>query len=217
MRFLIALSLPRGVDAQDVAMATELCSTLQQLPYLQRLNLSYCNLRDHLGTVLAQLSHHLVCLDLTDSRLSNGDVLFLLSAKCTVYLRELTLSSNDLRLVDQTVMMLLQRLPALTCLALSHCQLSTHQQVLIATECWRSCSKLKVLNMHGYTPLSHVDTLELLSVCAKIRSTQKVLLLPELYGFPGSNDRERENSRQETLRLGYRYLAMRDRHDIQLE
>lgn len=218
MRFLVALSLPRCVDANlNVTMTTQLNSTLQKLGYLQRLNLSYCHLRGQLPVLLGQLRHHLVYLDLTDTRLTAEDVLFLLTARCTVYLRELTLSCNDLRLVDQPVLLLLRRLPALTCLALSHCQFSTHQQVLIATECWHRCSKLKVLNMHGYTPLSHGDTLELLSVCSKIRSMQKILLLPEVYGFPGSNERERESSRLETLRLGYRYLAMRDRHDIELE
>ena len=71
--------------------------------------------------------------------------------------------------------------------------------------------------MQGYTPLSQNDTLELLKVCAQISTLQKAVLFPEVYGFPGGNEKEREMNRIGILRLGYRYLAMRGREDILLE
>lgn len=219
LRFLVTLSLPNSIDCVvNQEMANRLNQVLCQLTFLQRLGLSYCNLKNKVEELLMGTRHHLTYLNLQDARLTHEDILFLLRApRCVNHLRELNLSCNDLRGgLEQSVVLLLKKMPQLTCLSLSHCQLNTHQQILIAEECKKS-PRLKVLSMQGYTPLSQNDYLELLRICAQLRGLQKVVLFPKAYGFPGNNEGEREMNRLATLKICYRYLAMRGREDIELE
>ena len=217
LRFLVTLSLPNCIDCHvNQEMAARLNTVLKKLVYIQRLGLSYCNLKNKLEELLAGCRHHLMYLNLKDARLVEEDIMFLLTSRCVLHLRELNLSCNDLHVLEQSVMILLKKMPSITCLSLSNCQLTTHQQVLIAAECKKQ-TRLKVLSMQGYTPLSRNDYLELLRICAQIRSLQKVELFPMAYGFPGSNEKEREINRLSTLKICYRYLTMRGRDDMELE
>lgn len=88
--------------------------------------------------------------------------------------------------------------------------------MLLAREC-KECSRLKVLCMQSYTPPSHEDIIQLLYICAQIRTLQKIILFPESYAFPGNIEQEREINKYHTLRFSYRYLDLRGRPDILLE
>lgn len=74
---------------------------IQTLPLLRRLNLSYCNVRNQLKTVLDGVRQKLVYVNLKDTRLSEDDLFFLASWRTLAGLRELNLSCNDLQHLDQ--------------------------------------------------------------------------------------------------------------------
>ena len=219
MRFLVTLSLPNCLDCNvNQDMPRKLNAVLNKLRFIQRLSLSYCNLKNQLAILLANCRQNLTYLNLKDARLSHKDIGFLMRSRCVFHLRELNLSCNDFRHLEMPYLQqLFRRMPQTTCLSLTHCQLSTHQQVLIARECNKSLNQLKVLSIHGYTPLSSNDYMELLKLCAKIPTLQKAIVFPKAYGFPGDNQRDREINRLATLRICYRYLTMRGREDIELE
>jgi len=73
----------------------------QTLPLLRRLNLSYCNVRNQLKTLLDGVRQRLVYVNLKDTRLSEDDLFFLAGWRTLAGLRELNLSCNDLQHLDQ--------------------------------------------------------------------------------------------------------------------
>lgn len=215
---LVALSLQNSVDIKaNQQMPSSLNKALRKLRFIQKLDLSYCNLVGRLSTLLGRLNQRFIYLNLKDCRLNEEDVSFLSGWKGSRQLRELNLSCNNLAQFDAMVIQLLRDMKHITCFSISHCQLTTHSLALISRQCRAACSKLKVLCMQGYTPLPQAGTLELLSICAQIRSLQKAVIFPEVYGFPGNNESEREMNRYHTYRFSYRYLKMRGRADIDLE
>ena len=217
LRALTALALPGSIDIKtNQQMASSLNKLLRKLPQLRRLDLSYCNLRGRLSTLLGGLRQGIEYLKLTDCRLDDDDVSFLQLWKPTAGLRELNLSCNNLQNMAGLLVRIVQRAQSLTCLSVAHCLLNTHGQVLVARHC-RQCVGMKVLCLTGYTPLPQNDSLELLSCLAQIQSLQKAVVFPAVYGFPGTNERERAMNRYHTFRFSYRYLAMRGRPDIELD
>ncbi len=216
MTTLFGLSLPNTVDTVLCpGVAERLSTVIQKLPYLHRLGLQYCNLKGRLRDVLAGVNQRLSYLNLKDCRLLDEDLFFLLSWRPASWLRELNLSCNNFQYLEDVMIALLKRIPALTCLGLSHSSLSTHSMVHILRGCKR-CVHLKTLSIQGYIPLPEPGTLELIHVCSQIRTLQKLILFPETYAFPGQNDVEREMNKSHTMSLSYRYLAMRKREDISL-
>ena len=216
---LVALGLPGCIDAlAQPRMAAQLSSALLCLTQLRRLDLSYCNLRGHVAAVLGGLEQAFTFLSLKDCRLAPDDLLFLSGWPALRTVCELNLSCNTQAWQQQAAAMqkLLQATPHLVCLSLSFCALPIDTQLLVSHHC-RARAKLRILCMQGYTPLPTDDILEILSVTARIRSIQKVCILPAAYGFPGINELDRRANKQRTLSLGYRYLAMRGRPDIELE
>lgn len=211
------LSVPDCINVTiSPSMSAELGSCLRQLPHLRRLNLSYCNIKGRLSEVLGRLRQRLVYVNLKDCRLTEDDLFFLAGWRLLAGLRELNLSCNDLQHLDQVVISLLERMPHITCLSVSFCSLSIQSQMLIVREC-KECSRLKVLCVQGYTPPSNEDILQLLSVCAQIRTLQKAVLFPESYAFPGNVEDERELNKYQTLCFSYRYLELCGRSDLMLE
>ena len=205
------------MDVQaNPSMASTLNTVLCKLKHLQRLDFSYCNLRDQLEQLLRGMRQRLSYLNLMDCRLSAEDLFFLVGWRPLGSLKELNLSCNMLQQCEQSILCLLERCSHLTCLSLRNCQLSVHSLVLIVRHC-KECSFLKVLCVQSYTPLSREDTLELLSIAAQIRSLQKVLVYPDVYAFPGNNEGERRLNRSDMSRFCYRYLAIRGRLGLRME
>ena len=214
LRHLVACSLPSSIDVllnQD--MATQLNKALLKLRHLQRLNFSYCNLRNQLHLLLGGMRQRISYLNLKDCRLQQEDLNFLISWRPLTVLRELNLSCNTLN--HQVAIVFLEKMPRITCFSVSHCALNMHAQLMIARE-GRACPKLKVLCMQGYTPLPRTDVMDLLHICALIPTLQKVVLFPESYAFPGNDDYERQLNKYHMLSLCYRYLSLRNRPDIEL-
>ena len=217
LTMLAALAMPNSVDIKhNQQMASSLNKLLRKLPFIRRINFSYCNLRGRLSTLLGGLRQHVEYLKLKDCRLDEDDISFLQHWKPVASLREFNLSCNNLQQMEGMLIRILQRMPRVTCFSVAHCLFNTHGQVLIARYC-KDCACLKVLCLTGYTPLPQNDSLEVLSCIAQIRSLQKAVIFPEVYGFPGANERERAMNRYHTFRFSYRYLAMRGRADIELE
>jgi len=128
---LRVLSLPDCINVTvNVTIASDFNACLRSLPYLQRLNLSYCNVKDNLNKILAGLNQRsLVYLNLKDCRLTENDLFFLANWRLLSGLRELNLSCNDLQHLDQVVILMLERMPFITCLSISFCSLSINSQV----------------------------------------------------------------------------------------
>ena len=214
---LHALSIPNAIDIQiKEDMASQLNKVIVSLPHLQRLNLSYCNLQGQLQSLLKDMRQHMIYLNLKDCRLDDEDLLFLLGWRPLVTLNELNLSCNNLNLLDQVVIMLLERMSHITCFSVMNCQLTVHSLVLIA-HAVKECSFIKVLSLQGYTPLSIADTFEILNVVSQVRTLQKVIVFPEAYGHPGSNEQERKLNRAHMATACCRYLASTGRRNIWLE
>ncbi len=214
---LSALSLPNSID---VATNQEMCATLnttfQKLKNLKRLNLSYCNLHGQLEILMGGLKQRMIYLNLKDTRLNEDDMFFLVHWRPLASLRELNLSCNNLKFLDQVIIALLERMKYITCFCLSFCSLSFHSQALITRECKES-GYLKVFGMQNYVPLADNDTMEMLHICSQMASLQKIILFPEVYAFPGTNEEERRNSKMQILSASYRYLARRGRLDMEVE
>jgi hypothetical protein len=207
-KHLVALSLQSSVDIKNnQQMPSSINKLLRKLKYIQRLNFSYCNLVGRLSTILGGLNHAFSYVNLKDCRLDEEDLSFLSRWKGIKHVQELNLSCNNLSTFGDMVIHMIRSMRKITCFSVSHCQLSTHSLALILRE-FKQCPHTKVLCIHGYTPLPQDGTLELLSLCAQIRTLQKAILFPESYGFPGNNEREREMNRYHMYRFSYRYLKM---------
>ena len=128
---LRVLSLPDCINATvNETIATEFNACLKSLTFLQRLNLSYCNVKNTLSRVLTGLRQRsLVYLNLKDCRLAEHDMFFLAKWKLLSGLRELNLSCNDLQHLDQVVVAMLERMPHITCFSISFCSLAIESQV----------------------------------------------------------------------------------------
>ena len=217
MRHLYALSLPSSVDTNtNQGMARSLNVVLRKVRHLQRLNFSYCNLAGQLTNLLEGLQQRLVYLNLTDCRLVDSDINFLATWRNIAFLRELNLSSNTLSNFESQIIGMLEKMKAISCFAVSFTALSLHSLVLIARQC-KECSRMKVLGMQTYAPLPVQDVLEILSITSRMPLLQKMLIFPGVYAFPGSSVADREEQRIHLILTSYRYLAMRGRHDIEIE
>ena len=218
MTSLEALSLQNSVDIKlNQQMASSLNKLFRKLTHLRRIDFAYCNLKGRLSTLLGGLRQPIEFLGLKDCRLDAEDLVFLSRWSCSPFLRELNLSRNNLESHITDVERLLERLTEnIVCLSLAYCIFSTTLHVRIARIC-RLCPKLKVLCLTGYTPLPHAGSLEVLSIIAQNQMLQKAVIFPKVYGFPGNNERERAMNRYHALRLSYRYLVMRRRHNFELE
>ena len=217
MNNLVAVSLPNSIDVtQNPMMTSKLNGVLKKKQYLQRINLSYCDLRGHLYNILQGLTQKIVYLNVSDCRLIEDDLFFLVNWRPLCNLRELDLSRNNLNYMDQVVIALLERTLRISCLSVSYCSLSVHSQVLISKEC-AEMGFLKVFCLQSYTPVNYDVLMELLDVLCRIQTLQKINLFPEVYAFPGNNDQEREMTKYHIMRVCYRYLELKDRPDIELE
>lgn len=127
---LTALSLPDCINVTtNQLIAEDLNKALKSLKHLQRLNLSYCNLKGRLGDVLGGMNQRVVYLNLKDCRLTEDDLFFLVTWRNLAGLRELNLSCNNLQLLDQVLIVMLEKMPLITCLSISFCSLSVDSQV----------------------------------------------------------------------------------------
>jgi len=127
---LTALSLPDCINVTtNQLIAEDLNKALKSLKHLQRLNLSYCNLKGRLGDVLGGMNQRVVYLNLKDCRLTEDDLFFLVTWRNLAGLRELNLSCNNLQLLDQVLIVMLEKMPLITCLSISFCSLSVNSQV----------------------------------------------------------------------------------------
>ena len=128
---LRVLSLPDCINATvNETIAADVNTCLRSLTFLQRLNLSYCNVKNTLPRVLAGLRQRsLIYLNLKDCRLTEHDLFFLAKWKLLSGLRELNLSCNDLQHLDQVVVTMLERMPHITCFSISFCSLAIESQV----------------------------------------------------------------------------------------
>jgi hypothetical protein len=128
---LRVLSLPDCINVTvNQTIASEFNACLKSLPFLHRLNLSYCNIKNNLSVILAGLNQRtLIYLNLKDCRLTEHDLFFLANWRLLSGLRELNLSCNDLQHLDQVVISMLERMPFITCLSISFCSLSVDSQV----------------------------------------------------------------------------------------
>ena len=214
---LCALSLPQCIDlTHNQTPAIDLNNTLKKLKHLQRLNLSYCSLQGQLQRLLEGLHQRLTYLNLKDCRLLQEDVVFLAEWRPLARLRELNLSHNNLASQEHVIVSMMERMSHLTCFSVSYCSLSLPAQQLIATQA-KECSSLKVFCMQSFTPLQLDTMILILDTFTQVRVLQKVLLFPEAYAFPGDNEWEREANKEHALRLGYQFLATRNRHDLELQ
>ena len=183
---------------------------------LQRLNFSYCNLRGHLEKLLEGLTQKFVYFNLKDCRLSQEDVFCLSFWSPLCELKELNLSCNSLGGLEEILFSMLRSMYCLVCLSVSYCGLTFESQVqLISQLC--EYDYIKVLCMQGYTPLPWSEVHDLLFYCSQITTLQKILLFPEAYAYPGSNDTEREENKKQMILLSYRYLRGRRRIHMRLE
>ena len=218
LKSLQACSLPSVIDSMvNQEMPSEVGQVLSKLTDLQRLNLSFCNLKDHLACVLQPLRQRIKFLNLKDCRLSTCDLQFLSSWRGISSVRELNVSSNCLKNQEELMMSVLRRTPRLICLSMSYCSLDASAQRSVCRELCTSTSYLKVLCTQSYTPLPEGQTLDLLKVCCDIRNLQKITLFPEVYAFPGENEHEREWNKYHILRLCYHYLSARGLRAVQVD
>jgi len=217
MKNLFALSLPESIDVTvNQTFPADLNACMKKMKFLHRLNLSFCNLKGMLGILLGDLKCRLVYLNLLDCRLVAADFLFLLGWRSIARLRELNLSSNSLVLLEQVFFAIIQKMPFLTCLSISHCSIMGDSIVRIIRVA-EQCGRLKVVCFHPYTAMDLTSTLNILLACSPIRTLQKVLLFPEVYAFPGDDDMQRQANKDHALRLCYGFLSSLGRNDIDLE
>jgi len=217
LRNLTMLSLPDCVNVRvNETIACQLNEVLFSLKHLQRLNFSYCNIKGQLHELLGGLKQRLIYLNLKDCRLTEDDVMFLVTWRPLCGLRELNLSCNNLQFCDELIRDALQRMTHITCLSVSFCSLGIESQVMLARAC-KECSRLKILCIQGYTPPTAEGLQQLLNISAQIRTLQKAVFFPESYAFPGNVEQEREINKFQTLAFSYRYLEQRGRPDIRLE
>jgi len=217
LRNLSILSLPNCINvAVNQTIAGQLNEVLVSLRHLQRLNFSYCNLKERLSVLLGGLTQRIVYLNLKDCRLAEDDLFYLAVWRPLAGLRELNLSCNNLQNCDEIVVAALEKMPNVTCLSVSFCSLSIDSLVMITREC-KECSRLKVLCMQGYTPPNLDGLQKLLHFSAQIRTLQKAIFFPESYAFPGNIEQDRESNKYHTMMFSYRFLEMCGRPDICLE
>ena len=189
---------------------------LRRMLSLRRLNLAYCNLRSHVAELLKDIVAPLFYLDLRDCRLMEEDMFFIVNWQSILSLRELNLSHNNLRYLDQVLFLLLEKMSHITCFSISYCSLSVQSQILIAQEC-KECSYMKILCMQNFTPLSRNDVHAILHICSQIATLQKCVVLPESYAFPGNNDSARLLNKLRMVNYCYKYLASKSRPDLLLD
>jgi hypothetical protein len=214
---LIALSLPCTLDVTvSPSLVIKLSKILRTLKSLRKLNVSYCNLKSHLSTLLEGIRHPMMYLNLRDCRLAEADLNFLLQWKPLKGLRELNLSRNSMQDYENYCISLLSKMDIVSCFSLSYCSLTVPSMQKIIAECLFSQS-LKIISLQSFTPPPWEDIHDLLHSYAKIQSLQKCVILPESYAFPGNNDDERQRNKSRVVSRCYSYLRQKQRGEMRME
>ncbi|XP_074642999.1 leucine-rich repeat-containing protein 14-like [Tubulanus polymorphus] len=214
---LSGLSLSNTLDVTvSTDIITKLNRVLRLYRNLRKLNLSYCNLKSHISTLLAGIRTPMIYLNLRDCRLTEDDLTFLKNWPSLNALRELNISRNNLSQYHNLCLATLSRMDLLACFSSSYCSLSLQTIKTIVHEC-QSLATLKVLCIQNFTPPSWEDLHSIIFEVAKIQSLQKCIILPEAYAFPGNNESDRSLNKSRLRARTYRYLKQKGRPDILLE